>query len=161
MWNWEVFLKSVDTFQFRLEMDNNNYGQFPFASQCISSVNREIFIGDKYFLRTLYKDERPFWDIVPCSLVGVDRRVRGVDCLPQGDGAGRTSETSVYFNDTTRLYIPEGSHLLTRRRENLKSHERCTDKWNSILMPIYIFLNLAVSVTIIRLLCTCNTTGFV
>jgi hypothetical protein len=32
------------------------------------------------------------------------------------------SETSGYSNDTTRPYIPEGSHLHTRRRENLKSH---------------------------------------
>jgi hypothetical protein len=33
-----------------------------------------------------------------------------------------TSETSVYFNVTTRRYIPEESKLHTRRRENLKSH---------------------------------------
>jgi len=26
-------------------------------------------------------------------------------------GTVRTSETSVYFNETTRLYIPEGCHL--------------------------------------------------
>jgi hypothetical protein len=32
-----------------------------------------------------------------------------------------TSETSVYFNETTLCYIPEGSHLHFRRRENLKS----------------------------------------
>jgi len=36
--------------------------------------------------------------------------------------AVRTSETSVYYNETTRRYIPEGSNLHTRRRENLKSH---------------------------------------
>jgi hypothetical protein len=34
----------------------------------------------------------------------------------------RTSETSVYFNETTRHSIPQGSHLQTRRRENHKSH---------------------------------------
>jgi hypothetical protein len=34
--------------------------------------------------------------------------------------AERTSETSVNFNVTTRLYIPEDSELHTRRRENLK-----------------------------------------
>jgi hypothetical protein len=33
-----------------------------------------------------------------------------------------TSETSVKFYQTTRRDIPEGSHLHTRRRENLKSH---------------------------------------
>jgi hypothetical protein len=36
--------------------------------------------------------------------------------------AVRTSEMSVYFDETTRRYIPEGCHLLTRLRENLKSH---------------------------------------
>jgi hypothetical protein len=34
-----------------------------------------------------------------------------------------TSKTSVYFK-TTRRYIPEDSHLHTRRRENLKSAKR-------------------------------------
>jgi hypothetical protein len=32
------------------------------------------------------------------------------------------SETSVYFSDTTRRYIPESCHLNARHRENLKSH---------------------------------------
>jgi hypothetical protein len=32
----------------------------------------------------------------------------------------RTPETSVFFNETTWFYIPEGCHLHTRRRENLK-----------------------------------------
>jgi hypothetical protein len=36
--------------------------------------------------------------------------------------AVRTSETSVYSNDTTRRYIPEGSRLHVRRREDPKSH---------------------------------------
>jgi len=36
--------------------------------------------------------------------------------------AVRSSETSVCSNETTRRYIPEGSHLHTRRRDNLKSH---------------------------------------
>jgi hypothetical protein len=34
----------------------------------------------------------------------------------------RTSETSVDIQLRTRQYIPEGSELHTRRRENLKSH---------------------------------------
>jgi hypothetical protein len=39
--------------------------------------------------------------------------------------AARTSETSVNFYQTTRHNTPEdGSHLHTRRRENLKSHKR-------------------------------------
>jgi hypothetical protein len=31
----------------------------------------------------------------------------------------RTSETSVYSNETTRRYIPQSFHLHARRRENL------------------------------------------
>jgi hypothetical protein len=38
--------------------------------------------------------------------------------------AVRTSETSVHFKVTTRRYIPEGSKLHTRHRENVKSHEK-------------------------------------
>jgi hypothetical protein len=34
----------------------------------------------------------------------------------------RTYETSVNFYQTTCLNNPEDSHLLTRRRENLKSY---------------------------------------
>jgi hypothetical protein len=37
--------------------------------------------------------------------------------------AVRTSETSVYSNETTRRCIPESCHLHTRRRENLKSRK--------------------------------------
>jgi hypothetical protein len=36
--------------------------------------------------------------------------------------AERTSETSVYSDEAIERYIPEGSNLHTRRRENLKSH---------------------------------------
>jgi hypothetical protein len=55
-----------------------------------------------------------FWDIAPCSLVEVDRRFKGRYCLhQQGDESFialmmetvRTSETSVYFNETARRYI--------------------------------------------------------
>jgi hypothetical protein len=37
--------------------------------------------------------------------------------------AVRTSETSAYFNETTRRYNTEYQHLHTGRRENLKSHK--------------------------------------
>jgi hypothetical protein len=40
--------------------------------------------------------------------------------------AVHTSETSVYCNETSRRYIPEGSYLDNRRRENLKSHKNIT-----------------------------------
>jgi hypothetical protein len=80
-----------------------------------------------------------FWDIAPCSLVEVDRRFRGAFCLYQGVvalfalvnvminarflvltaastaslmmGAVHISETSVYFNGTSRLCILDGCHL--------------------------------------------------
>jgi hypothetical protein len=61
---------------------------------------------------------RVFWDIAPCCLAGVDRRL--IVLMME---AVRTSETSVYSSETTRHCIPEDSHLHTRRRENLKSHE--------------------------------------
>jgi len=32
------------------------------------------------------------------------------------------SETSIYSNETTRRYTPEGSYLHIRRRKKLKSH---------------------------------------
>jgi hypothetical protein len=41
-----------------------------------------------------------FWDIMPCTLVEVDRCFRGAYCFRhQGD------ETSVYFNEPTGRYI--------------------------------------------------------
>jgi hypothetical protein len=55
-----------------------------------------------------------FWDVTPCSLVGVYRRFRGANFLHhQGDvtEAVRTSEKSIY-SETTRRYIPEGCNLL-------------------------------------------------
>jgi hypothetical protein len=36
--------------------------------------------------------------------------------------AVRTSETLVYFNETTQRYSPESCHLHTHHHENLKSH---------------------------------------
>jgi hypothetical protein len=60
---------------------------------------------------------RVFWDVVPCSHVGVDRRFRGAYCLHH-----QGPETSINFSVTTWHYIPEDSHLHTYRRENLNSH---------------------------------------
>jgi hypothetical protein len=42
--------------------------------------------------------------------------------------AVHTSETSVYSNDTKMRYIPEGSNLQTRPRDNLKSHLKTLPK---------------------------------
>jgi hypothetical protein len=33
-----------------------------------------------------------------------------------------TSETSVYFNETSHLYIPEGCHIHTHHHDDMKSH---------------------------------------
>jgi hypothetical protein len=71
---------------------------------------------------------RAFWDVAPCSLIGVHRRLKGAYCLHHQDDeyyimmgttsiialmieAVRTSETSVYSYETTWRYIPEGSNL--------------------------------------------------
>jgi hypothetical protein len=59
-----------------------------------------------------------FWDVAPGCLVEVRDRL-----MMETVG---TSETSVNFYQTTRRNIPEDSHLHTRRRENLKSHQNYT-----------------------------------
>jgi len=54
--------------------------------------------------------------------------------------AVRTSETSVYSNETTRRYIPEDSKLHTHRREDLKCHTvtliSFTDPLASMAQPL-------------------------
>jgi hypothetical protein len=45
---------------------------------------------------------RVFWDVLPCSKVEVDRRLRCAYCDALMMEAVRTSETSVNFNLTTR-----------------------------------------------------------
>jgi hypothetical protein len=57
----------------------------------------------------------PFWDIAQSNLVGVDRPFQRCVFLS-------CSKMSVYSNETIRSYIPEDSHLHTRRHENLKFH---------------------------------------
>jgi hypothetical protein len=53
-----------------------------------------------------------FWDVAPCTLVVTDvLEVRAASII------------RVNFYHTTRRNIPEDSHLHTRRRENLKSHQ--------------------------------------
>jgi hypothetical protein len=71
---------------------------------------------------------KKFWNTAPCSLIEVDRRFIGEYCFNHQvlfialmmEAVG-TSETFVYF-ETTRRYIPEGYHLRTHRRDNLKSY---------------------------------------
>jgi hypothetical protein len=69
-----------------------------------------------------------FWDKAQRNLVEVDQSFRGTYRLHQQGyelfialmvEAVRMSETSVYFNETTRRSIPESCLLHARRRENL------------------------------------------
>jgi hypothetical protein len=61
--------------------------------------------------------DNSFMEIASCSLGEVERRFSGVYCLyRQGDktlmmDAARTSETSVYFNESTQCYISESCHI--------------------------------------------------
>jgi hypothetical protein len=91
---------------------------------------------------------RAFWDIAPCSRVGVDRRFRDAYCRHhQSDEfiltasiitlmmeTVLTSETSVYSKETIQCYIPKGCHIHTRCSENLKSY-----------LPNYYCLNIKLS----------------
>jgi hypothetical protein len=54
---------------------------------------------------------KAIWDMVLCSHEGA--------LIME---AANTSETSVYFQETTRRHIPEGCHLHIRSRENPKSY---------------------------------------
>jgi hypothetical protein len=64
-----------------------------------------------------------FWDVAPCCLVEIYRRLEVLvaSVISAMMEAASSSETSVNFYQTTRRNIPE-DHLHTRRRENLKSH---------------------------------------
>jgi hypothetical protein len=60
-----------------------------------------------------------------CSF-GVDRRFRGAYCIiALMMDIVLISETSAYFDETTRCYITKFCHSHTSRRENLKSHKMC------------------------------------
>jgi hypothetical protein len=55
-----------------------------------------------------------FWNVAPCNFEETARRFRGTYCLTAlVMEAVRTSETSIYFNETTLRYIPEDSHIHT------------------------------------------------
>jgi hypothetical protein len=69
-----------------------------------------------------------YWDIVLRSLIEVNRRFRDAYCPHHESDEALimetvcTSESSVYFNETIRCYIPERCRLHTHRRENLRTH---------------------------------------
>jgi hypothetical protein len=50
-----------------------------------------------------------FWNIVPCSLVEVDRRFRGAYCFHHQENDEHTTHLR-NFNEITWYYIPEGYH---------------------------------------------------
>jgi hypothetical protein len=53
-----------------------------------------------------------FWDIASCSLIEIGvSEVHNMSSIAVMTEAVRTSETSVYFNKTSRRYIPEDCHL--------------------------------------------------
>lgn len=54
-----------------------------------------------------------FWNVIQCSLVGIDRRIRCVHAsIHRHDNESKkVSETSDKFHDTTRCNIPEDSQL--------------------------------------------------
>jgi hypothetical protein len=56
--------------------------------------------------------------------------------------AVRTPETSVYFHETTRRYIPESFPICTRRYENLKSHGLCDHSSGPFISDLKVILNI-------------------
>jgi hypothetical protein len=78
------------------------------------SVTEERFMAWVKFqvLTASNKKMTVFWNVLLCSLVKTGRRFRCPYCfIVLMIGAVGTSEKWVYFNDTTRRYIPEGSDL--------------------------------------------------
>jgi hypothetical protein len=76
------------------------------------------------------EDVKLLWNIAACYLVEVYGRFRsasffhlqGDEMIPLMIEAVQTSETSVNSYQSTRRCNPEGSHLHSHRRENLKSY---------------------------------------
>jgi hypothetical protein len=80
----------------------------------ILMANLEIYVSMKI---------GAFWEFSPCSLVLVNCRLR-VRTAPVAlmMEAMCISETSVYFSETTRHYIPKGSSLKYIYRVSKKEH---------------------------------------
>jgi hypothetical protein len=86
---------------------------FRLSSMCTICRAHPIF----FLFITLIMKMAVLWVVTPCSLVEVYRHFRALMVEEAS-----TSETLVNFYQTTRRNNPEGSHLCTRRRVNLKSH---------------------------------------
>jgi hypothetical protein len=83
-----------------------------------SKIVRTNQLSEK-LIRVMTLKMAVFWDITPRSLVEVYQQAI-ISLMME---AASTSEKSVNFYQPTRRNIPEDSHLHTRRRENLKSHQ--------------------------------------
>jgi hypothetical protein len=109
---------------------------YPVLNEHLSlSLDQFASSANKYQLKAMGKPFS-FEDgcLLVCSLVDVYQRFRGTYCLHhQGDECVshgslltvvmegvRTSETSLNVYQTTRLNIPENSHVHNRRRDNVK-----------------------------------------
>jgi hypothetical protein len=106
------------------------YGAYILTLVCAVKVQH------KMVKRKASVNKKVFWGLAPCCIVDVHRCFRDSYCRHhQSDDGGstklwnfremmeavHTSETSVYFHETTRHYIPEIWPIHTRRRANLKS----------------------------------------
>jgi hypothetical protein len=88
---------------FRHHTQDSNY--IPTCNLSEVTAVKYVFVGYKVLTAASMK-MTAFWDIEPCSLVGVDRRYRCVYCLHQSE------ETSVYSKESTGRNIPKDSlHL--------------------------------------------------
>jgi hypothetical protein len=89
----------------------------PISTKLQGSISQKAVIFSPihiYKIKWIHYLPISFWDIAPCSLVEIDRCFRGEYCFHHRSDmteALHTSETSVYFNETTRRYIPESCHL--------------------------------------------------
>jgi hypothetical protein len=81
-----------------------------YASLCLLNYYMRFQV-----LTAASKKFKVFWDVAPCSHVEVDRRFKmrtaSIIRVMMMESV-RTSETSVNFNLTTRLYIPDDSSKL-------------------------------------------------
>jgi hypothetical protein len=68
---------------------------------------------------TNHKKLAVFWDVAPCRLTDVSDVLAASFIRPLC-----TSETLVNIYQTSQRNIPDDSHLHTRRRENLISHQQ-------------------------------------
>jgi len=87
-----------------------------------------LYLGETCGNCTAYIRVTAFWDRAPCSLVEVDRRFIKIERRSTPNRLHGAISRGMHLwnvglvNETTRRYMPERSHLHTRRRENLKSH---------------------------------------